>query len=203
MENTSGSGSAAVVPAGVGRWNWGAFWLNWIWGIGNNTLIALLVFVPFVNIVMPFVLGAKGNAWAWRNKRWESVDAFRATQRKWALWGWGFFGVSVLFIAGMVALIIGILAALKGSDAYQMGVRALNANPAAVQILGQPISAGIPLGNISVSGSNGQASLSFSATGPKGKGTVHVRASKSRGQWRIDEAVLQDAQGGQRVNIAE
>ena len=73
MENTSGQGSATAVPAEIDRWNWGAFLLNWIWGIGNNTFIALLMFVPLVNVVMAFVLGAKGSAWAWRNKRWDSV----------------------------------------------------------------------------------------------------------------------------------
>ena len=69
MENTSGQGVAAVVPPELDRWNWGAFFLTWIWGIGNNTFIALLMFVPVVNMVMPFVLGVKGSAWAWRNNR--------------------------------------------------------------------------------------------------------------------------------------
>jgi hypothetical protein len=59
----------AAVPPEVDRWNWGAFLLSWIWGIGNNTFIAFLTFVPFVGIVMPFVLGAKGSAWAWRTSR--------------------------------------------------------------------------------------------------------------------------------------
>src|SRR3990170_1543286 len=64
LENTSGQGKAAVVPPEVDRWNWGAFLLNWIWGIGNNTFIALLMFVPFANFVMPFVLGANPQAMA-------------------------------------------------------------------------------------------------------------------------------------------
>ena len=87
MENTSGHGVAADIPAELDRWNWGAFLLNWIWGIGNNTFIALLMFVPVVNLVMPFVLGAKGSAWAWRNKRWDSVDHFKRVQRLWAICG--------------------------------------------------------------------------------------------------------------------
>jgi len=29
--------SPAEVPDEIDRWNWGAFLLNWIWGIGNNT----------------------------------------------------------------------------------------------------------------------------------------------------------------------
>ena len=42
MENTSGQGPLAQVPAEIDRWNWGAFLLNWIWGIGNDSFIALL-----------------------------------------------------------------------------------------------------------------------------------------------------------------
>ncbi|VFS51713.1 hypothetical protein [Budvicia aquatica] len=61
MENSSGKGALAEIPAEIRGWNWGAFFLHWIWGIGNNTFIAFLVFIPFVNLVMPFVLGAKGN----------------------------------------------------------------------------------------------------------------------------------------------
>ena len=35
-----------AIPAEIKRWNWGAFLLNWIWGIGNQTYIALLALVP-------------------------------------------------------------------------------------------------------------------------------------------------------------
>ena len=45
MENTSGQGALATVPGEIDKWNWGAFPLNWIWGIGNNTFIALLMFI--------------------------------------------------------------------------------------------------------------------------------------------------------------
>src|SRR5450830_1204686 len=80
-ENTSGQGAAAIIPPELDHWNWGAFLLNWVWGIGNNTFIALLMFVPGVNIVMLFVLGVKGSEWAWRNKRWEDADHFKRVQR--------------------------------------------------------------------------------------------------------------------------
>ena len=36
---------------------------------------------------MCFVLGAYGNEWAWRNKRWESVEHFHRVQATWAGWG--------------------------------------------------------------------------------------------------------------------
>src|SRR5579871_1238349 len=83
VDNTSGQGERAIVPPEIRRWNWGAFFLNWIWGVANETYIALLMFVPLVNVVMIFVLGAKGSEWAWRNTRWRDVAHFKRTQRLW------------------------------------------------------------------------------------------------------------------------
>ena len=60
-QNTSGTGQSAILPPELRGWNWGAFWLTWIWGIRNKTYIAFLSFIPFVSVVMPFILGAKGN----------------------------------------------------------------------------------------------------------------------------------------------
>ncbi len=77
----------AEIPPELDRWNWGAFFLNWIWGIGNSAFIALLALVPFVNIVMIFVLGARGSRWAWENYPWRDAEHFRRTQRNWAIAG--------------------------------------------------------------------------------------------------------------------
>lgn len=91
-----------------GGWNWGAFFLNWIWGISHNTYIALLCFVPFVNLIMIFVLGAKGNEWAWQNRQWESVEQFKKVQKAWAVWGFIIFLISI--VLGIIAIASGILA---------------------------------------------------------------------------------------------
>ena len=104
--NTSGQGKSAVIPPEISGWSWGAFWLNWIWGLGNSTYIAFLMFVPFVNIVMAFVLGAKGNQWAWQNQHWASVDAFKATQRKWAIWGWIIVGAWIVLIIFLLMMAV-------------------------------------------------------------------------------------------------
>lgn len=74
--NTSGLGKAAQVPIEIKKWNWGAFFANWIWGIGNRTYSALLTLIPLVGWIFAFVLGVKGSEWAWQNKRWKSVDHF-------------------------------------------------------------------------------------------------------------------------------
>ena len=56
VQNTSGQGKDAVVPAEIRGWSWGAFFLTWIWGVGNNTYRAFWMFCPFVNLVFWFVL---------------------------------------------------------------------------------------------------------------------------------------------------
>lgn len=98
-ENTSGQRQLAQVPAEIKRWNWGAFFLHWIWGIGNDTYIALLALIPFFGFVWSFVLGAKGSEWAWRNKRWDSIEHFKHVQRIWAI-------VGLIVVLGMVFLFI-------------------------------------------------------------------------------------------------
>ena len=176
-------GLPAEIPPELDRWSWGAFLLHWIWGIGNGVFIALLVFVPILGIViMPFVLGARGNAWAWRSRRWTSVEHFRRVQRLWTIWG-------VVVWLGLVALIAAIVAiaffSLKGSDAYRLGVDRLRASPQAVELLGEPIEAGFPMGSISKSDGSGEAALTFSATGPKASGTVALTATLSAGTWTL------------------
>ncbi len=109
--NTSGQGSTAAVPAEVQGLNWGGLLLSWIWGIGNNTWLALLTFVPFIGWVVPFVLLFKGNEWAWQNKRWDSVEHFKATQRKWAIAGLAIIAIGILF-----ACLGGILSAIAGGS---------------------------------------------------------------------------------------
>ena len=113
----SGQGSASVLPDELKGWNWGAFFLNWIWGIGNSTWIALLCLIPFVNIIMIFVLGAKGSEWAWQNKKWDSVEHFRKTQRTWKRWG------VALFIIGIV---LGVIYAIIIAAISLMGIGSVN-----------------------------------------------------------------------------
>ncbi|HEX5686268.1 MAG TPA: cytochrome c oxidase assembly factor Coa1 family protein [Ideonella sp.] len=198
MENTSGQGASAAVPAEIDRWNWGAFLLNWIWGIGNNTLMALLMFVPLVNMVMVIVLGVKGSAWAWRNKKWDSVEQFQRVQRSWAKWG---VIVWLAFIALGIALFFGATAAMKDSEAYKLAVLRLETDERALAVIGKPLSSGLPMGEIHLSGPNGHASLSFSVEGPNGKGMAHVEAAALLGEWELLRLVLVPDSSGHRINL--
>jgi Cytochrome oxidase complex assembly protein 1 len=176
------------IPSEIDRWNWGAFLLSWIWGVGNNTFIALFALIPIVGqLVMPFVLGFNGSRWAWRNGRWDSVEHFKRVQRLWAIWG-------VIIWLGFITLFGGIMGGglyfFKHSEAYKLGVSTLQANPVAINLLGTPISTGFPTGNISYENGSGSAVLSFSASGPKAAGTVFLQAVKKDGAWAIARLTL-------------
>jgi len=198
MDNTSGQGNSAAVPAEIDRWNWGAFLLNWIWGLGNGTYLALLMFVPVVNVVWPFVLGAKGSAWAWRNKRWESVEHFRRTQRKWAIGG---LVAMLAAIALLATLFFSIFVAMKQSDIFQLGLDRVQASTEAMNALGAPVSTGFPIGSIEVSGPDGKASFSVVLEGSKANGTLYLAATRKLGQWWLDNAELEIRGRSGRINL--
>jgi hypothetical protein len=97
-----GLGELSILPPELRKWNWGAFFLGFVWGVANRVYASLLLLLPVVGLVMPFVLGAKGNEWAWANKKWASVADFERAQRRWAIAGvvvWavvlGFYTIAV------------------------------------------------------------------------------------------------------------
>jgi hypothetical protein len=95
------------MPAELKTWNWGAFLLNWIWGIGHNVWISLLMFVPFINIFVWFYLGAKGNELAWQHRHFQNVEQFKAVQKAWMYWGIGVFVAQVILMAFFWTMIMG------------------------------------------------------------------------------------------------
>jgi hypothetical protein len=109
LQNVVKKIEGGAIPDGIKGWSWGAFFLNWIWAIGNKTWIGLLALIPYVGFIMAIVLGFKGREWAWKNNNWESVEHFNRVQKKWSYWGVG-------IVVG--ALVIGILAAIS-IPAYQ------------------------------------------------------------------------------------
>lgn len=95
--NTSGRGPGHPIPDGVKGWSWGAFFLSWIWAIGNRTYLGLLGLIPYVSFIVRIWLGLKGRELAWQNKAWDSLEQFNETQRKWSMWG-------VIIVGGVVGL---------------------------------------------------------------------------------------------------
>ena len=194
--------TTTVAPqfSGWSAWNWGAFGLTWIWGVAHRTYVSLLIFVPIVGwFVMPFVLGWKGNAWAWQNREWKSVEEFRRAQRSWgfyALIAWA--GVIVSTIA--IVFIVG--QAMKSSEAFQLAAARLAADPVVAEHIGFPIEPGTVGGSVSVASSSGKAEIDFPVEGPKGTARAYVVASKELGQWSIVRMEL-ELPDGRRLPIGE
>jgi hypothetical protein len=109
--NTSGQRLSAIVPFELQGWNWGAFLLTWIWGIGNSVWMALLALIPFplVALAIACILGVKGNEWAWQSKRWDSIEQFRKTQRTWMIWGIIALLAPIVLLIGIALIAVGLL----------------------------------------------------------------------------------------------
>lgn len=97
-ENTSGTDG--VVPDEIKGWNWGAFFLTWIWSIGNSVWIGLLALISPITLIIAIVLAIKGNEWAWQKRRFQSVEQFKQVQKTWSIVG------LILFIICLVIMII-------------------------------------------------------------------------------------------------
>ena len=174
------------IPPQLNRWNWGAFLLNWIWGLGNGTYIALLMFVPLVNIVMLFVLGAKGSEWAWKNQQWSSDEQFLKTQRHWAIAGFIVVSCLLLVVGLVVLLFVTVTSLMRNNDAYMMSMNMVRTDERVTALFGQPIDDdGFVSGNVSIKGSKGEADFSIPVTGPGCEGKVISRATREAGTWTI------------------
>jgi hypothetical protein len=109
----SGKGSLSVLPAELKGFNWGAFFLSWIWGIGNKVWISFIVLV--LGIIWSIVLGLKGNEWAWQNKQWDSIEHFKKTQKMWRKWA-----IAVFIISIAISLVMIIISVALGMGGYKI-----------------------------------------------------------------------------------
>jgi hypothetical protein len=186
-------------PPDLRGWNWGAFLLTWIWGVGNATYLSFLVFVPVAGIlVMPFVLGAKGDEWAWRNGTWRSVGHFRRVQRRWAIGG-AVFWVATAVLA--VLPILGVQLVLTSSEPYRLGMEAIAADARVADRLGRPIGGGTAQGSVEVSGGDGRADLTFPVTGPGGGGRAALTARRTLGAWTITALGVRIERGSDVIDV--
>ena len=79
----------------IKKWSWGAFALNWIWGLFNGiywmVIILPIVFIPKVGLIIALIIslyaGLKGRDMSWKTGRWLHVENFKRVQRKWDIAG--------------------------------------------------------------------------------------------------------------------
>lgn len=90
----------AQIEVELVKWNWGAFLLTWVWGIFNGVMRAFMVLIPFYGLYEWVMLGKNGNRLAWETKRWQTIEEFHKSQRKWAIWGWVVAVILILIVIG-------------------------------------------------------------------------------------------------------
>jgi len=109
--------------------------------------------------------------------------------------------VSLLFF-GITELMSGVREMITSSPPYQMAMERTEGNPAVVDALGLPIEEGfVTSGNVSTSGTSGDADFAIPLVGPKGEGTLYVVARKSVGQWTLSQLVLAVSGSGDRIDL--
>lgn len=100
------------VPEEIKKWNWGAFSLNIIWGIGNKTYLPLLCLIPLFNFVWVFICGFKGNEGAWRDGNYTDVETFKQVQKTWNRAGIAMFIIQIVIILLYLVFVVFILSSL-------------------------------------------------------------------------------------------
>ncbi len=134
--------------------------------------------------------------------------ALQKKPRGWMNRNWKWFIPLLVVASGTVmvtffALIfVFVFSLMKSSDAYQDAVARTRADPAVQAALGMPIEEGLFItGNISTSGTSGEADLAIPISGPKGKATIYLVATKSAGAWNFSSLVVEIRDTGERLDL--
>ncbi|MDF4259516.1 cytochrome c oxidase assembly factor Coa1 family protein [Vibrio parahaemolyticus] len=170
------------VPEQIKGWNWGAFAFNWIWGIRFRTYRALFVFVPLVNIVMPFILGFKGNEWAWKHNHWSSVDEFKSSQRKWSIAAAIMLSCSVIFA---IIFTVSMNSSFEVSGSTRLALSTLESSDKFHANIGTPYDIDLIQGTIRGYEVSGSANMQYKIEGLQGDGLFEFKAELRESIWRL------------------
>ncbi len=110
----------------------------------------------------------------------------------------------VLVCGGLLTLVFSVaFSAIKNEWFYEQAVAQTQANAEVTAILGTPIDAGFPSGDLHRSGRSGHADLSIPISGPDGKGTIYLVAEKSNGQWSFSTLEVAIQPTGELIDLMD
>lgn len=110
----------------------------------------------------------------------------------------------LLLLGGCVGFFALIFGVMKSSDVYKTAVARAEADPGVIGALGTPIKEGFLFtGSINVSGAAGNASLAIPISGPNGKATIYVEATKSEGVWTFSTLDVVLDGSGQKIDLKD
>jgi TIR domain/Cytochrome oxidase complex assembly protein 1 len=114
---------------------------------------------------------------------------------KWAVPTW----LALFFsIMGLVFYLIG------NSEVSKLAFARAQSNASVLQRLGEPVKRGWVIeGNVETSGASGHADLAIPLSGPRGKGTLYVVATKSAGRWMFETLQLKVDGDNERIDLLQ
>jgi Cytochrome oxidase complex assembly protein 1 len=123
-------------------------------------------------------------------------------------WKWfvpvGCFTMALLFFVFIGSILLIVFSGMKSTDVYKEALARAKADPAVIEALGLPIENGFLVsGNTNVNGASGESNLAIPISGPKGKGTIYVSATKSLGQWNYSGLVVETGQKHERIDLLQ
>lgn len=103
----------------------------------------------------------------------------------------------------VVCIAFFVFSILKSSDVYKTAVARAKNDQRVVGVLGTPIQEGMFVsGKTNSTGPSGEADLGIPISGPKGKATVYVVATKSTGEWTFSKLAVK-VDGGETIDLNE
>ena len=131
-------------------------------------------------------------------------------QRNW-MWavpvggcGCGCIVIILFFVFGIGAAFFGFSKLFNESTPIQYAKEQTFNNPEVLFKLGNDVkSTGIPSGNISTNGNNGEVNMSFAIKGSNGEGTVIVKGIKSDGIWVYEDLYVVTKETKEQINLLE
>lgn len=123
-------------------------------------------------------------------------------------WKWfapvGCLTIIALFAAFVAGLVLVVAGAMKSSDAYKLALDKAQRDPRVQQRLGTPIEPGMFVsGSTNVSGTSGKADITIPISGPKGKATIYVDATKFASEWSFNRLEVGFDGDAQRLNLLD
>jgi hypothetical protein len=123
-------------------------------------------------------------------------------------WKWfvplGCFTVALMFLVFAGSIVVIVFSAMKSTDVYKEALARAKADPAVIEALGSPIKDGFLVsGNSNVNGASGESNLAIPISGPKGKGTIYVSATKSLGRWVYSGLVVEVSGTHKRIDLLQ
>lgn len=121
-------------------------------------------------------------------------------------WKWIVGGCAAVLVV-VAALFVGGIAlfattAMKSSGAYEEGLATAQGSKDVLEAMGEPVKPGFFVtGSVSMSGSSGNADLAIPLSGPRGKGTLYLKAEKKAGRWKMELLELEVFGRNDRIQL--